>query len=76
MGASGSVSLRYCRLYLGISLNLVIVRIGLVYGPYIDFGLSECATTNHPRVLHGVAVTTVLTVAAVYGYMKKPMKSL
>ncbi|KAI0306760.1 NAD-P-binding protein [Multifurca ochricompacta] len=41
-------------------LNLVILRIGLVYGPYIDFGL----------------MTNVLTVAAVYGYMKKPMKSL
>jgi len=41
------------------SLNLVVVRIGLVYGPYIDFGL----------------MTNVLTVAAVYGYMKKPMKS-
>jgi len=41
-------------------LNLVIVRIGLVYGPYIDFGL----------------MANVLTVAAVYGYMKKPMKSL
>ncbi|KAI0282177.1 NAD-P-binding protein [Russula aff. rugulosa BPL654] len=41
-------------------LNLVILRIGLVYGPYIDFGL----------------MTNVMTVAAVYGYMKKPMKSL
>ncbi|KAH9001467.1 NAD-P-binding protein [Lactarius akahatsu] len=41
-------------------LNLVIVRIGLIYGPYIDFGL----------------MSNVLTVAAVYGYMKKPMKSL
>jgi len=41
-------------------LNLIVVRIGLVYGPYIDFGL----------------MTTVMTVAAVYGYMKKPMKSL
>jgi hypothetical protein len=25
---------------LDISINLVILRIGLVYGPYIDFGLS------------------------------------
>jgi hypothetical protein len=41
-------------------LNLVVVRIGLIYGPYIDFGL----------------MPTVLTVSAVYGYMKKPMKSL
>ncbi|EIM90215.1 NAD-P-binding protein [Stereum hirsutum FP-91666 SS1] len=41
-------------------LNLVVVRPGLVYGPYIDSGL----------------MTNVLTVASVYGYMKKPMKSL
>ncbi|ETW85694.1 hypothetical protein HETIRDRAFT_407618 [Heterobasidion irregulare TC 32-1] len=41
-------------------LNLVILRIGLVYGPYVDFGL----------------MTNVLTVASVYGFMKKPMKSL
>ncbi|KAI0273821.1 NAD-P-binding protein [Gloeopeniophorella convolvens] len=41
-------------------LNLVILRIGFVYGPYIDFGL----------------MTNVMTVAAVYGYMKKAMKSL
>lgn len=27
-----------------ISLNLVIMRIGLVYGPYIDFGLSRYLT--------------------------------
>ena len=30
---------------LRVSLNLVILRIGLVYGPYIDFGLSEYITT-------------------------------
>ncbi|KAI0316784.1 NAD-P-binding protein [Amylostereum chailletii] len=41
-------------------LNLVIVRIGLVYGPYVNAGL----------------MATVLTVASVYGYMKRPMKSL
>ncbi|KAA1474851.1 NAD-P-binding protein [Dentipellis sp. KUC8613] len=41
-------------------LNLVILRIGLVYGPYIDFGL----------------MTNVLTVASVYGHIKQPMKSL
>ncbi len=36
-----------CRSFqLGISLNLVIVRIGLVYGPYVDFGLSR-----YPSVL-------------------------
>ncbi|TFY83175.1 hypothetical protein EWM64_g839 [Hericium alpestre] len=41
-------------------LNLVILRIGLVYGPYVDFGL----------------MANVLTVASVYGFMKQPMKSL
>jgi len=41
-------------------LNLAILRIGLCYGPYIDYGVL-CST---------------LTVAAVYGYMKKPMKGL
>ncbi|KAH7921728.1 hypothetical protein BV22DRAFT_1107017 [Leucogyrophana mollusca] len=41
-------------------LNLVIVRAGFVYGPYVDFGLYAAVTT----------------VASVYGYMKKPMKTL
>ncbi|KAI0048212.1 NAD-P-binding protein [Auriscalpium vulgare] len=41
-------------------LNLVILRVGLVYGPYIEYGV----------------IPNVLTVAAVYGYMNKPMKSL
>lgn len=31
---------------------------------------------DHHHILHGVVVTNVLTVAAVYGYLKKPMKSL
>ncbi|EIN07681.1 hypothetical protein PUNSTDRAFT_144252 [Punctularia strigosozonata HHB-11173 SS5] len=41
-------------------LNLVVLRIGYVYGPYTDFG----------------RICTFITVAAVYGYMKKPMKAL
>ncbi|EGO21626.1 hypothetical protein SERLADRAFT_351071, partial [Serpula lacrymans var. lacrymans S7.9] len=41
-------------------LNLVVLRVGFVYGPYIDFGI----------------YTSVITVASVYGYMKKPMKTL
>lgn len=41
-------------------LNLVIVRIGLGYGPYIDYG----------------DVAAGVTVASVYGYLKKPMKSI
>jgi len=41
-------------------LNLIILRYGYVYGPYIPNGI----------------VPTLLTVAAVYGYMKQPMKTL
>ncbi|KIM49305.1 hypothetical protein M413DRAFT_438490 [Hebeloma cylindrosporum] len=41
-------------------LNLVILRIGFVYGPYTDFG----------------NVISAITVASVYGYMQKPMKSM
>ncbi|KAF5330668.1 hypothetical protein D9619_005885 [Psilocybe cf. subviscida] len=41
-------------------LNLVVLRIGFMYGPYVDCG----------------NITSAITVAAVYGYMKKPMKSL
>ncbi|KAH8117226.1 hypothetical protein DFH11DRAFT_1573837 [Phellopilus nigrolimitatus] len=42
------------------NLNLVILRPGLVYGPYIEYGI----------------LTTTMTVASVYGYLKKPMKGL
>ncbi|KAF9262204.1 hypothetical protein L218DRAFT_1042950 [Marasmius fiardii PR-910] len=41
-------------------LNLVILRIGFAYGPYIDYG----------------DMTTFITVGAVYGYLNSPMKSL
>ncbi|KAG8217295.1 hypothetical protein J3R82DRAFT_5390 [Butyriboletus roseoflavus] len=41
-------------------LNLVILRCGFVYGPYVEYGL-------YPLVI---------TVASVYGYMKKPMKTI
>ncbi|KAF9239678.1 hypothetical protein BU15DRAFT_46609 [Melanogaster broomeanus] len=41
-------------------LNLVILRCGFVYGPYVEFGL----------------YALVITVASVYGYMKKPMKTI
>ena len=37
---------------LGFSLNLVIVRIGLVYGPYMDFGLSRCIIILMISVAH------------------------
>ncbi|KAI5124324.1 hypothetical protein M0805_008931 [Coniferiporia weirii] len=42
------------------NLNLVILRPGLVYGPYVDYGI----------------LATTMTVASVYGYLKKPMKGL
>ncbi|KAF8797845.1 hypothetical protein BYT27DRAFT_7265004 [Phlegmacium glaucopus] len=41
-------------------LNLVILRIGFVYGPYTNFG----------------NVASAITVASVYGYVHKPMKYL
>ncbi|KDR81431.1 hypothetical protein GALMADRAFT_206951 [Galerina marginata CBS 339.88] len=41
-------------------LNLVILRIGFVYGPYTNFG----------------NIISAMTVASVYGYMNKPMKSM
>ncbi|KAF9001941.1 hypothetical protein BDQ17DRAFT_1390891 [Cyathus striatus] len=42
------------------NLNLVVLRIGLVYGPYTTYGI----------------IASGIIVASVYGYMKKPMKSL
>ncbi|KAF6764986.1 hypothetical protein DFP72DRAFT_869721 [Ephemerocybe angulata] len=41
-------------------LNLVILRVGFVYGPYTSHGI----------------IATGINVASVYGYMKKPMKSM
>ncbi|KAJ7929286.1 hypothetical protein B0H13DRAFT_2310747 [Mycena leptocephala] len=41
-------------------LNLVILRIGFVYGPYTNWG----------------SIASAITVASVYGHMKKPMKSM
>ncbi|KAF9532358.1 hypothetical protein CPB83DRAFT_847716 [Crepidotus variabilis] len=41
-------------------LNLVVLRIGFVYGPYTNFG----------------NIASLITVASVYGFLKRPMKSL
>ncbi|GBE82379.1 hypothetical protein BKA93DRAFT_760702 [Sparassis latifolia] len=41
-------------------LNLVVVRTGMVYGPYIDYG----------------QVISYTVIAAVYGYLKQPLKAL
>ncbi|KAG1749084.1 uncharacterized protein EDB91DRAFT_1112369 [Suillus paluster] len=40
-------------------LPLVVLRIGFVYGPYVEYGL----------------YALVITVASIYGYMNKPMKT-
>lgn len=64
-------------------LNLVVVRSAAVYGTYIDFGISTLLSSLYSvhefvdgsRLLY-FTVNTVLTVASVYGYLKKPMKSL
>lgn len=61
-----------------------MARPGLIYGPYVDFGISAfliflgLAVVGFDASLVIVfdTVTNVLTVASVYGYMKKPMKSL
>ncbi|KAF9072970.1 hypothetical protein BDP27DRAFT_1381965 [Rhodocollybia butyracea] len=42
------------------NLNLVILRVGFVYGSYVEFG----------------DITSAITVGSVYGYLKKPMKSV
>ncbi|KAJ7074220.1 hypothetical protein C8F01DRAFT_1099684 [Mycena amicta] len=41
-------------------LNLVILRSGFLYGPYTNWGI----------------IASAITVASVYGYMKKPMRSM
>ncbi|KAF7295281.1 NAD dependent epimerase dehydratase family protein [Mycena indigotica] len=41
-------------------LNLVILRSGFLYGPYTNWGI----------------ITSAITVSSVYGYMKKPMRSM
>ncbi|KIK24983.1 hypothetical protein PISMIDRAFT_23032 [Pisolithus microcarpus 441] len=61
------------------SLNLVILRVGFVYGPYVEFGL--CETVHYLQIHFTHAEKTlpdalVITVASIYGYMKKPMKTI
>jgi len=41
-------------------LNLVILRVGFAYGPYTNFGI----------------IASAIMVGSVYGYLKKPMKSM
>ncbi|KIO04141.1 hypothetical protein M404DRAFT_26703 [Pisolithus tinctorius Marx 270] len=61
------------------NLNLVILRIGFVYGPYVESGL--CKTSYSLRTRFSYAEKSfsdalVITVASIYGYMKKPMKTI
>ncbi|PPQ86881.1 hypothetical protein CVT25_012600 [Psilocybe cyanescens] len=49
-------------------LNLVILRVGFVYGPYTNFG--NTVSESIPEVI------SAMTVASVYGYLDKPMKSM
>ncbi|KAJ6618315.1 hypothetical protein B0H10DRAFT_2164210 [Mycena sp. CBHHK59/15] len=59
-------------------LNLVILRIGFVYGPYTNWGSSTFSVFPPPPTgVDGLgAVASAITVASVYGHMKKPMKSM
>ncbi|KAJ3572809.1 hypothetical protein NP233_g2838 [Leucocoprinus birnbaumii] len=41
-------------------LNLVVLRPGFVYGPYTNYGI----------------IASAIIVASIYGYLKKPMKSM
>ncbi|KAF9452842.1 NAD(P)-binding protein [Macrolepiota fuliginosa MF-IS2] len=41
-------------------LNLVVLRPGFVYGPYTNYGI----------------IASAIVVASIYGYLKKPMKSM
>ena len=58
------------------SLNVVALRIGHAYGPYVNFGISAFPSSPPPPLTHPISVPTLITVASVYGYLKKPMKSL
>jgi hypothetical protein len=58
------------------SLNLVILRVGFVYGPYVDFGQSKPTSSACYFVLTLPSVSKLIQVSAVYGYMKEPMKAL
>lgn len=60
------------------SLNLVILRTGFVYGPYIEFGDSTFDGSMGIEFdwHEAYQVTSAITVGSVYGYLNKPMKSM
>jgi hypothetical protein len=59
------------------SLPLVVLRIGFVYGPYVEFGLCEFTFLTFLTITRLTFPTDalVITVASIYGYMNKPMKT-
>lgn len=59
------------------SLPLVVLRIGFVYGPYVEFGLCEFIFLTFSIItkLTFSLDALVITVASIYGYMNKPMKT-
>lgn len=63
--------------YYSLSLNLVILRVGFVYGPYTNFGESRSkpASCSNWLFTH-FAVATLAIVSGVYGYLQRPMKSM
>lgn len=60
------------------SLNLVIVRTAIPYGPYVNYAgmfhglLSSALVYSFPEA----AVIPFIAVAACYGYLKQPMKAV
>lgn len=59
------------------SLNLVILRTSMVYGPYVDYGsTSESSYRVTYYLIHFTVVMVFMAVAATYGYSKQPMKAL
>lgn len=59
------------------SLNLVVVRSGMAYGPYSILGICELFLVEHLLCAEvSLSVSPVLICAAVYGYKKQPMKTL
>ncbi|KAG6849334.1 hypothetical protein H0H93_009300 [Arthromyces matolae] len=59
-------------------LNLVILRTGFVYGPYTEYGIRESSflLIAASYLPFRTAVTSGITVGSVYGFLKKPMKSM
>lgn len=61
-----------------VSLNLVILRTAMVYGPYVDGGSESLFCTLYQLVTYVpiLDIIRLIAVAATYGYLHKPMKGL